>query len=65
MVESNKVNVKLSHSELNKLKAAAENQTGVSSRMNMRRFDGNNTPHGLLKKNEKNKKRQKNKKTKK
>ena len=33
MVEYNKVNVKLSDSQLNKLKPAAKNQTGVTLRM--------------------------------
>ena len=48
MVECNKVNVKLSDSQLNKVKSAVKNQTGVTLRMNMKMFDGNNLPHELL-----------------
>ena len=35
MVEYNTVNAKLSDSQLNKLKSAAKNQTGATSRMNI------------------------------
>ena len=35
MVECNKVNIKLSDSQLNKLKCAVKNQTGVTLRMNI------------------------------
>ena len=35
MVRYNKVNVKLSDSQLNKLKSAVKDQTGVNLRMNM------------------------------
>ena len=48
MVEQSKVNVKLSSSQLNKLKTAAKNQTGVTLRMNIKMFNGNNLPHELL-----------------
>ena len=48
MVEYSKVNVKLSNSQLNKLKTAAKNQTGVALRMNIKMFNGNNLPHKLL-----------------
>ena len=48
MVEYNKVNVKLSNSQLKKLKTAAKNQTGVTLRMNIKMFNGNNLPHELL-----------------
>ena len=48
MVEYSKVNVKLSSSQLNKLKTAAKNQTGVTLRMNIKMFNGNNLPHELL-----------------
>ena len=44
MVEYNKVNVKLSCSQLNKLKSAVENETGVALRMNIKMFEGNNLP---------------------
>ena len=48
MVEYNKVNVELSDSQLNKLKSAAKNQTGVTLRMNIKMFKGDNLPHELL-----------------
>ena len=48
MVEYNKVDVKLSDSQLNKLKTAAKNKTGVTLRMNIKMFNGNNLPHELL-----------------
>ena len=47
MVEYSKVNVKLSDSQLNKLKSATKNQTGVTLRMNIKMFNGNNLPHEL------------------
>ena len=48
MVEYNKVNVKLSDSQLNNLKTAVKNNTGVTLRINMRMFNENNLPHELL-----------------
>ena len=48
MVEYNKVNVKLSDSQLNKLKTAVENQTELTLRMNIKMFNGNNLHHELL-----------------
>ena len=48
MVEYNKVNVKLSDSQLNKLKSAVKNQTGVTLRMSMKMFNRNNLLHELL-----------------
>ena len=48
MVEYNKVNVKLSDSQLNKLKTAVKNQTGVNVRMNIKMFKENNLSHKLL-----------------
>ena len=48
MVEYNKANVKLSDSQLDKLKSAVKNQTGVTLRMNVKIFNGNNLPHELL-----------------
>ena len=48
MVEYNKVNVKLSDSQLNKLKSATKNQIGVTLRMNIKMFDGNYLPQELL-----------------
>ena len=48
MFEYNKVNVRLSDSQLDKLKSAAKNQTGVALRMHLKMFNGNNLPHELL-----------------
>ena len=48
MVEYSKVNVKLSDSQLNKLKSAAKNQTGVTLIINIKMFNGNDLPHELL-----------------
>ena len=48
MVEYNKVNVKLLDLQLNKLKIAVKNQTGVTLRTNIKMFNGNNLPHELL-----------------
>ena len=48
MIEHNKVNVKLSDSQLNKLKSEVKDQTGVTLRINIKMFEGNNLPHELL-----------------
>ena len=48
MVEYNKVNVKLSNSQLNKSRTAAKDKAGVTSRMNIKTFNGNNLLHELL-----------------
>ena len=48
MVEYNTVNVKLSNSQLNKLKSAVKNNQGTTLRMNARIFDENNLPHELF-----------------
>ena len=48
MVECNQVNFKLSYSQLNKLKFAVKNQTGVTIRINIKMFNGNNLLHQLL-----------------
>ena len=48
MVEYNKVNTRLSDSQLNKLKSVVKNQTGVTLRMNIKVFNGNNLPYVLL-----------------
>ena len=42
------MNVKLSDSQLNKLKNAVKNQTGVTLRINVKIFEGKNLPHELL-----------------
>ena len=48
MVEYNKGNIKLSDSQLNKLKTAVKNQARVTLRMNIEIFNGNSLPHDLL-----------------
>ena len=48
MVEYNKVNVKLSDSQLNKLKSAVKSNQGTTLRMNSRMFSAKNLPHELL-----------------
>ena len=48
MVEYNKVKVKLSDSQLNKLKTAVKNRQRLNLRMNIKLFNGNSLPHELL-----------------
>ena len=48
MVEYNKVNVKLSDTQLKKLKTAVKDKTGTTLRMSLKMFDGNDLPHELL-----------------
>ena len=48
MVEYRKVNVKLSDTQLKKLKTAVKNKTGTTLRMSLKMFDGNDLPHELL-----------------
>ena len=48
MVEYNKVNVKLSDTQLKKIKTAVKNKTGTTLRTSLRLFDGNDVPHELL-----------------
>ena len=51
MIEHSKVNVKLSGTQLKKLKTcqkAVKNKTGTTLRMNFKMFDGNDLPHELL-----------------
>ena len=48
MVEYNTINVKLSDSQLNKLKNAVKNNQGTTLIMNARMFSANNLPHELL-----------------
>ena len=45
MVEYNKVKVKLSDTQLKKLKDAVKNNTGTTWGMSLKMFDGNNLPH--------------------
>ena len=48
MVEYNNVNVKLTDTQVKKLKTAVKNKTGTTLRMNFKMFDGNNLPYELL-----------------
>ena len=48
MVEYSKVNVKLSDTQLKKLKTAAKNKTVCSLRISLKMFNGNDLPHELL-----------------
>ena len=48
MVEYSKVNVKLSDTQLKKLKTAVKNKTGTTLRISLKMLDGNNLPHELL-----------------
>ena len=48
MVEYSKVNVKLSDTQLKKLKNAVKNKTGTTLRISLKMFNGNNLPHELL-----------------
>ena len=47
MVEYSKVNVKLSDTQLKKLKTAVKDKTGTTLRMSFRMFNGNDLPHEL------------------
>ena len=48
MVEYSKVNVKLSDTQLKKLKTAVKNKIRTTLRINLKMFNGNNLPHELL-----------------
>ena len=48
MIEYNKVNAKLSDSQLNKLKATTTNRQGLTLRVKIKMFNGNNLFHELL-----------------
>ena len=48
MVKYNTVNVKLSNSQLNKLKNDVKNKLGTTLRMNVKMFNGNNLDHELF-----------------
>ena len=47
MVEYSKVNVKLTDTQLKKLKTAVKNKTGTTLRMSLRTFDGNDLLYEL------------------
>ena len=48
MAEYSKANVKLTDTQLKKLKTAAENKTSTTLRVNLKMFNGNDLPHDLL-----------------
>ena len=48
MAEYNEVNVKLTDTQLEKLKTAAKNKTGTTLRMSLKISDVNSLPHELL-----------------
>ena len=48
MVEYSKVNVKMTDTQLKKLKTAVKNKTGTTLRMSLKMFNGNDLPHELL-----------------
>ena len=48
MVEYSKVNVKLTDTQLKKLKDTVKNKTGITLRMSLKMLDGNDLPHELL-----------------
>ena len=48
MVEYSKVNIKLTNTQLKKLKTAVKNKTGTTLRMNLKMLNGNDLPDELL-----------------
>ena len=48
MTEYSKVNVKLTDTQLKKLKTAVKNKTGTTLRIILKMFNENNLPHELL-----------------
>ena len=48
MVEYTKVNVKLSNTQIKKLKDAVKDNTGTTLRISLKMFNGNDLPHELL-----------------
>ena len=48
MIEYSKVNVKLTDTQLKKLKNAVKNKTGTTVRISLKMLNGNNLPHELL-----------------
>ena len=48
MVKYSKVNVRLSNTQLKKLKDAVKDNTGTTLSINFKMFDGNDLPHELL-----------------
>ena len=48
MVGHRKVNIKLSDTQLKKLKTSVKNKTGTTLRMSLKMFNGKDLPHELL-----------------
>ena len=48
MIKYSKVNVRLSNTQLKKLKDAVKDNTGTTLQINLKMFDGNDLPHDLL-----------------
>ena len=48
MVEYSKVNIKLSDTQLKKIKNAFKNKTGTTLRITLKMFNGNYLSHALL-----------------
>ena len=48
MAECSKVNVKLSDTQLKKLRTAVKDKTGTTLRISFKMFNGNDLPHDLL-----------------
>ena len=48
MIEYTKANVRLSDSQIKKLKDAVKNNTGITLRISLKMFNGNNLPHELF-----------------
>ena len=48
MIEYSKVNVKLSDSQIKKLKDAVKDNTGTTLRISLKMFNGNNLSHEIL-----------------
>ena len=48
MVEYSKVNLKLSDTQLKKLKTAVKNKTATTLRISLKMFNGNDLPYELL-----------------
>ena len=48
MIEYSKINAKLSDTQLKKLKTAVKDKTGITLRISLKIFDGNDLPHELL-----------------
>ena len=48
MVEYSKMNIKLTDTQLKKLKTAVKNKTGTTFRISLKMFNGNDLPHEIL-----------------